>query len=136
MNIEDMKTGMHVVTEDVKNPKPDRRTADRNFSAWVMWKKGQRVYVEEDAEFKGSFRIYPVNFYAHLGVAGRKGSEHRHPGFDALVAALSPVEYTHKEFVDIHVNAGNFVIAELLKRGKITREDVMAADQAVADDEE
>jgi hypothetical protein len=136
MKTDDMKTGMYVVTEDVKNPKPDRRAADRNFSAWVTWRKGQRVYVEEDAEFKGSFRIYPVNYYAHLGVAGRAGSEHRHPGFDALVAALSPVEYTDKEWVDIHVNAGNFVIAELLKQGKVTREDVLAAERATEDDEE
>lgn len=124
MKIEDLKPGMHEISETVKNPKPDRRRANGNFAAAEIWPKGKRVCVTEDYEVRGSFKIFHLSGYEHLGVNGRKGGTYNHPGFEILVAALKPVEWTDEEWVRAHINNGNFVLERLLGSGKITRGDI------------
>jgi hypothetical protein len=128
MKIEDMKPGMYEISEDVVNPKSDRRKTDRNFSALPQWRKGLRVCVEiEKANNKlhpNRVTIFRAGGYSFYGVTGRENGEYNHPGFDALVAALRPVEWTDAEWIKVHVNNGNFILERLLESKKITREDI------------
>lgn len=128
MKIEDLKPGMYEITRDVQNPKADRRKSDRDFSALPMWRKGLRVCVlieaSENKLHPSRATIFLAGGYSFMGVTGRENGTHTHPGFDALVAALQPVEWTEHEWVEVHVNNGKWVLEELLKAGKVTRADV------------
>lgn len=126
MKIEDLKPGMYEIAQDVVNPQADRRKSGRDFAAQPTWPKGKRVCVTQDWEFKARFTIFLPGGYQHLGVTGHKGGSHNHHGFDALVAALRPVEQTHREWVQIEVQCPDRVLVKLLDAGKITREDVLA----------
>lgn len=128
MKTEDLKPGMYEITQDIKNPKADRRKSDRDFSALPMWRKGLRVCVEievsENKLHPNRATIFRAGDYSFHGVTGRENGEHNHPGFDALVAALQPVEWTEHEWVEAHVNNGKWVLEELLKAGKVTKGDI------------
>lgn len=124
MKIEELKPGMYVISKNVKNPKPDRRHADRNFEKKEIWEKGMRVCVMEDYEFVGNFKIFHLSGWAHNGVIGRRGGSHNHPGFEALVDALTPVEWTSEEWVRSRINNGNYILERLLDSKKITKEDI------------
>jgi hypothetical protein len=124
VKIEDLKPGMYVVGADVDNPKADRRKS-RNLSAAPKWMKGLRVVVSEDWELKGLFTVAQIGVFN--GVQGRRGGRMNHPGFEALIAALEPVEWTTGEWVQVHINCPNRVLVRLLDGGKITRQDVLNA---------
>lgn len=126
-----LKAGMYEIAEDVTNPKPDRRKAARSFSAHTVWTKGMRVCVEEDGDCSGHFRIYRSGGYPHLGVAGRFGGKHNHPGFEALAAALRPIEWTDAEWVSENIISAGSVLVRLLKDGKVTREDLLKTEAEV-----
>ena len=91
------------------------------------WPKGKRVRVATDFDFKDHFTIFPPNDYEHLGVKGRQGGKFNHPGFEILVAALKPMEWTDLEWVRAHLPGPDHVLAHLLKTKKLTREDLKAA---------
>ncbi len=124
MKVEELKPGMYVISKSVKNPKPDRRHADRNFAKKEIWEKGKRVCVTEDYEIAGNFKIFQLSGWAHDGVNGRKNGSYNHPGFEDLVAVLTPVEWTSEEWVRARVNNGNYILERLLDSKKITREDI------------
>lgn len=129
MKIEDLKPGMYEISKDVVNPKADRRKSDRDFASQKEWLKGKRVCVTKEASdsplHPDRFTICRPGGYTHLGVTGRNGGTYNHPGFDALIAALRPVEWTDHEWVEVHINNGNWILELLLKSGKITRDDIL-----------
>ena len=92
------------------------------------WEKGLRVCVQiEESENRlhpNRATIFRASGYSFYGVTGRENGELNHSGFDALVAALQPVEWTDEEWVHVHVSNGDHVLVRLLESGKITREDI------------
>lgn len=131
-----LQEGIYEISTDVRNPKPDRRTAKRNFSAWEVWPKGMRVMVMPDFDFPDLVTVYPPNGYQHLGVRGRPGGNRNHPGWEALIAALKPVEMTDLEWVKHKVPMHEHVLAELLSSGKLTKADIEDAARKVNEREE
>lgn len=133
MKIADMKPGMYVLSETVKNPKPDRRAADSNFAKLPEWRKGLRVCVGiEEPENKlhpNRITVFRAGGYSFHGVTGRDHGNYNHPGFDALIAALRPAEWTDSEWLEVHVISGKSVLENLLASGKITREDILGSKQ-------
>jgi len=134
MNLKELVPGMYEISVDVKNPKADRRKSTRNFSSWAVWPKGKRVRVVEDFEHKGLFTVFPPNGYEHCGVRGRHGGKFAHPGLEALVAALRPVEMTDLEWVRAFMSAEE-ILVQLLKMKKLTRADLVEV-RACVDREE
>lgn len=137
MKIADMKPGMYVLSENVKNPKPDRRAAARNFAMLPEWRKGLRVCVHidepENKLHPNRITVFRASGYSFHGVTGRDNGNYNHPGFDALIAALRPAEWTDSEWLEIHVINDKLVLEKLLASGKITREDVLAAEKCLDD---
>lgn len=125
MKTEDLKPGMYVISEDVANPKADRRKSSRNFGAQSVWAKGTRVVVTEG--LYGELRIHPPQIYSHLGVSGRNGHPMNNPAFETLAAALKPAKQTHREWVQVHVSCPDRILVKLLEAGRITRQDVLDA---------
>lgn len=81
MEMKDLKPGLYVIRENVKNPKPDRRR--NTFQDSPVWTLGTRVAVR--AHYTGAPDcIYVFGDYSSNEVT------HNHPGWAALVAALEP----------------------------------------------
>ena len=128
--------GMYVVSETVKNPSGDRRTRGE-FRKQAEFPKGQRVVVKHEGhETVGPegrlLRFVCVTIYS------LKGYEHQavipsHPAFALLTAVLKPVEATVEEWMQLN-DVQKPVLAQMLKKGMVTKEQVLAAKKM--DDEE
>lgn len=127
MNLKELVPGMYEIAVDVKNPKADRRRATRDFASWVVWPKGKRVRVVADLDHADLFTIFLPNGHEHLGVRGRQGGRMNHPGLEALVAALQPVEMTDLERIRFHLPAHDRILAHFLKTKKLTWADLEEA---------
>lgn len=126
-----LEEGIYEISADVPNPKADRRTAKRNFSAWEVWPKGMRVMVTPDLDNPDLVTVHPPNGYQHLGVKGRQGGNFNHPGWEALVASLKPVEMTPLEWVKAKVPVHADVLAQLLSDGRLSKGDIEDAVQKI-----
>jgi len=131
-----LEEGIYEISGDVANPKPDRRKAKRDFAAWEVWPKGMRVMVTPDLDVPDLVTVHPPNGYPHLGVKGRPGGKFNHPGWEALVASLKPVEMTSLEWVKAKVPMRDHVLAQLLMNGKLSRGDIEEAVREVQAREE
>lgn len=123
MKSEDLKDGaVYRLARDVVNPEPDRRQT-RHWTSAPVWKAGLRVVCS-------IFDRLELRAAGHYDDMGRW-----HAGFPALVEAL---ELAPRNFVNVMLGInrspstdnGQSVLAELVRQGKITLDDIEAAHTA------
>ncbi len=124
---EKIAPGHYVLTRDVKNPKPDRRSKDWN--KLEMWPKGTQIYVRQtnvdtQIEFIESRwpTLHSVDSYSET--------------YDGIAAALEPAKETYKRLLHrIHVRNTWWLLKRLVAMGKITFADIeQAANEEDASD--
>lgn len=120
----ELKRGVYVLAREVANPKPDRRST-RDWTKAVKWPKGLIVH-------------YDDNPYPAIRAAGEYANLSPHSdeeGWAALVPALEPAP---RNFYTVMLGLDNSprsyfarpILAELVRMGKITLEDIEAAQAA------
>lgn len=119
----DLKDGtVYRLTRDVANPEPDRRQT-RHWTSTPTWKAGLRVVCSTWSHLE-------LRAAGHYDDMGR-----RHEGFEAFVDALEPAPRNFDNVL-FGLNRGpstdvsRAVLAELVRQGKITLDDIEAAHTA------
>jgi len=114
-----IEQGHYVLTRDVKNPKPDRRS--KEWNKLEMWPKGTQVYVRytninSQIEFIESRwpTLQSIDSYSEA--------------YDVIAAALEPAKETYKRLLHrIGVHNTWWVLKRLVVMGKVTLADIEQA---------
>lgn len=116
----DLKDGtVYRLTRNVTNPEPDRRQT-RKWTSATVWEVGMRV-VCSNWEY---LELHAPNHYDHM--------TRLHAGFAAFVDALEPAPRNFQNVMfginrSPSINNGETVLAELVRQGRITLDDIEAA---------
>lgn len=133
---EPLPDGTYRLTEDVVNPKPDRRIKTKrtsNWESWDVWSKGMKFIVDRDPapNGRGMNRVYPWGAYY------KAASWDRDPRTASILMHLEPVTETPSEFLARHAHgsgAGQVALA-VLDKLQIPLETIQAALDALDADE-
>ncbi len=132
-----LQPGTYRLTEDVKNPKPDRRCHQKRLTtweSWEVWPTGMQFIVDiENSQGminSGMNRIYPWGGFYKVG---RMDSR-----FPSLFPYLEPVEETPSQFLARHAGgsgAGQCALV-VLDKLNIPLSDLQKALDAINKEEE
>lgn len=131
MKVADLKDGgVYVLTRDVTNPGPDRRST-RNWTCYPVWKSGG-TYVATRRRYKddpGFERIELQLWCNHDYMTSNTD------GFAALVAALEPAPRTFRTVMfsinrTPNTDSAHVILQTLVLQGKVTLDDLDAAYRA------
>ena len=142
--LRELQQGCYVLTEDVTNPRPDRR-ATRDWTNAETWKKGMRLFVRESEEHDilgtgRTFTFFQIEGiderWQHMNI--RKG-QHDADRWNAITAKMKAVP----EDLDglLHrLDAGGWsrarILEQLVKDNKVTLAEVEAAYVAAMKEED
>lgn len=118
-NVDALPVGFYVLTEDVRNPKPDRRFKSNVVIRGKVLPKGMRIQVTE----------YPIDETRyrkemwHYGTGDTLSNSDDNPQVQLVAPLLKPVDLVLGHLIN-NQHPAKAILAVLLESGKITLEDV------------
>jgi hypothetical protein len=120
-----IKAGHYVLSRDVKNPKPDRRSKD--WDKLATWPAGARVYVREVGNQIGEPATV-IEFTQSQWPSLHRIPPYQTEQYAAIAEALTPTDETFKGLLHrLDICDTYWILKALVRSGKISHADIEQA---------